>query len=250
MCDEWMSTIELPLTVEDFRKLPRHPAYKYEYLNRRACLVPRAKFYHAMLDLNGSQIDGGTPRNVTTRLIEDGDIPNLEMVFAAAFAAYLPFAALEASRRAQAAQDALLKVRTGGEGPWIRKTSFLAVAQENKLAGAIFITLLPEEDPSGWDSFRWREPPPPDAIDRRLGRPHITWIFVSPMHAGLGIGTALLAASTLELRRMGFMRLASTFMLGNESSMLWHWRNGFRLQAYPGSRRLPIFQFPPARKMV
>jgi hypothetical protein len=26
-------------------------------------------------------------------------------------------------------------------------------------------------------------------------------------------------------------------MLGNESSMLWHWRNGFRLLEHPGSIR-------------
>ena len=250
MCDEWMSTIELPLTVEDFHKLPRHPAYKYEYLNRRVFLVPRAKFYHAMLDLTDKHANEGQPSNFKIRVIEDSDIPDLELVFAAAFAAYLPFSALESSRRTQAAQDALIKVRTGGEGPWIRQTSFLAVDQENKPVGAIFITLLPDTDPSGWDSFRWREPPPPDAIERGLGRPHITWIFVSPMNAGFGTGTALLAASALELRDMGFKSLASTFMLGNESSMLWHWRNGFQLQAYPGSRRLPIFQFPPAKKMV
>jgi hypothetical protein len=34
--------------------------------------------------------------------------------------------------------------------------------------------------------------------------------------------------------------LASTFLLGNESSMLWHWRNGFQLLQYPGSRRRPL----------
>jgi hypothetical protein len=36
---------------------------------------------------------------------------------------------------------------------------------------------------------------------------------------------------------MGFTHLASTFLLGNDSSMLWHWRNGFQLAGYPGSRR-------------
>ena len=33
-------------------------------------------------------------------------------------------------------------------------------------------------------------------------------------------------------------RLASTFLLGNDSSTLWHWRNGFRLQPlYSAMRR-------------
>ena len=63
------------------------------------------------------------------------------------------------------------------------------------------------------------------------------WIFVAPMLAGQGIGTALLRAAVAELRTLGFSRLASTFLLGNHSSMLWHWRMGFRLTAYPFSRR-------------
>ena len=32
--------------------------------------------------------------------------------------------------------------------------------------------------------------------------------------------------------------LASTFLLGNESSTLWHWRAGFRCLPYPGSMRV------------
>ena len=62
-------------------------------------------------------------------------------------------------------------------------------------------------------------------------------MFVSPLDAGRGVGTALLNAAARELLALGYTELASTFLLGNESSMLWHWRNGFRLLQYPGSRR-------------
>ena len=103
--------------------------------------------------------------------------------------------------------------------------------------GAILVTLLPETDPCTWDSFHWKEPPPPDALARHLGRPHLTWIFVSPFYAGQGIGTLLLSAVVKALLDLGYAQLASTFLIGNDSSMLWHWRNGFRLQAYPGSYR-------------
>ena len=41
-------------------------------------------------------------------------------------------------------------------------------------------------------------------------------------------------AGPLEL---GYNELVSSFILGNESSMLWHWRNGFDLLPYSGSRR-------------
>jgi L-amino acid N-acyltransferase YncA len=54
------------------------------------------------------------------------------------------------------------------------------------------------------------------------------------LHAHQGIGTTLLAASVRELLAMRYTQLASTFLLGNESSMLWHWRHGFQLQPFPG----------------
>jgi hypothetical protein len=36
---------------------------------------------------------------------------------------------------------------------------------------------------------------------------------------------------------MGYTQVISSFILGNESSMLWHWRNGFELLPYCGSKR-------------
>ena len=48
----------------------------------------------------------------------------------------------------------------------------------------------------------------------------------------------LLRVESNWLDPAGYKELASTFLLGNESSTLWHWRMGFRLLAYPGSMRL------------
>ena len=59
--------------------------------------------------------------------------------------------------------------------------------------------------------------------------------FVAPLCARYGVGSALLARSVNALREIGYRELASTFLLGNESSTLWHWRNGFRLLSYLGS---------------
>jgi hypothetical protein len=237
MCDEWMSAVQLPITLEQFHQLPRHPAYKYEYLDRQAYLTPRPKFYHALLDLAEPRPSEPTPDTITVRLIEDGDLPELERVFAAAFNNQQPFAGLEDARRHEAARDAIAKVGAGRDGPWIREASFVALEEHRQPVGAIFVTLLPDEDPAEWDSFHWREPPPSDWRERRLGRPHITWIFVSPWQVGQGVGSVLLTAAIPPLQALGYRYLASTFLLGNESSMLWHWRSGFRLQTYPGSRR-------------
>ena len=104
--------------------------------------------------------------------------------------------------------------------------------------GAILVTLLPEGILDNWRCYRWKDPPPSDAVERRLGCPHLTWVFVSPWEERRGVGTALLAASVRVLRELGYSQLASTFLLGNDSSTLWHWRNGFRLQPlYSAMRR-------------
>jgi hypothetical protein len=51
------------------------------------------------------------------------------------------------------------------------------------------------------------------------------------------VGTGLLHAAAAALARLGFTHLTTTFLLGNDSSMLWHWRNGFQLVGHPASRR-------------
>jgi hypothetical protein len=237
MCDEWMPVVQLPITLEQFHQLPRHPAYKYEYLEGRAYLTPRPKFYHALLDLECFGAVAEPPDGITIRPFEERDLSGLEHVFVGAFERQQPYSSLERDVRLQAARQSLQKTRTGSDGPWIRQASFVAIQADQHAIGAIFMTLLPDSDPANWDSFRWHDPPPVDCLERRLGRPHLTWIFVKEWSAGYGTGTALLSAAVVACRELGYMQLASTFLVGNESSMLWHWRNGFELQAYPGSRR-------------
>jgi GNAT superfamily N-acetyltransferase len=240
MCDQWMPGIKLPLTWEQFHQLPQNAAYKYEYFSDAAQLTPRPKHYHALLELKPAA--GARPRVDGDRIricrLKVADIAALELVFAAAFHRAQPFGSLDDTTRQRAAHQCLERTRTGGDGPWIQEASFVAVAgKDRQLAGAIFITLLPAGDPGAWDSYYWSEQPPPRCIERRLGRPHLTWIFVAPLCAGQGLGTALLAAAVQRLRHLGYTELASTFLLGNDSSMLWHWRNGFRLLPHPGSFR-------------
>ena len=64
----------------------------------------------------------------------------------------------------------------------------------------------------------------------------ISTFFLLP---ALGLsGTLLCLAGLNALCALGYPDLASTFSLGNESSTLWHWRNGFELMPYPASPRL------------
>ncbi|HTU21275.1 MAG TPA: hypothetical protein VMG10_24690 [Gemmataceae bacterium] len=240
MCDEWMPRLELPIAFEQFQQLPRNAAYKYEYFDERAWLSPRPRYYHALLEMGpwAERPLEGASRKAKLRPLRAADWEGLVPLFSAAFNRQQPFCGLDGERALAAARKSLEHTHSGGDGPWIEQASFVATnGDAGPEVGAILVTLLPDRDPSGWYSYHWKEPPPPDALARRLGRPHLTWIFVSPFDAGQGVGTLLLSAAVRELLALGYQQLASTFLIGNDSSMLWHWRSGFRLLAYPGSWR-------------
>jgi GNAT superfamily N-acetyltransferase len=240
MCDEWMPTLKLSLSYDEWRQLPRNGAYQYEYINSCAWLTPRPKFYHALLELKPLSdrplaVAGG---DVTVRPLGDEDWPELVSVFSAAFDRQQPFGSLQPDERASAARQSLDFTRNGGDGPLLSAACFTARDMSHDIpVGAILVTLLPDVEPTEWGAFHWKSPPPPDCVEQRQGRPHLTWIFVSPFHTGEGVGTTLLNAAVHGLLTLGFTQLASTFLAGNDSSMLWHWRNGFSLLEYPGSKR-------------
>jgi len=232
MCDHWMPSLTLPLTWEQYQQLPRHAAYRYEYLEGKAYLTPRTRHYHALLPLAPIE----TTSLATLRPALENDFEELAPLFASCFHRIQPYGSLDDGMRLVAAREALERTRTGGDGPWMPGASFIAL-NDGRACGAILVTLLPPGDLCDWSSYHWTTPPPADAVERRLGRPHLTWVFVAPMQAGQGTGTTLLAAAVHALRTMGFTELVTTFMIGNDSSMLWHWRNGFQLLTYPGSGR-------------
>ena len=243
MLDRWFSVIKLPLSWRQFQQLPRNPAYKYEYLEKAAWLSPRPKFYGARLDLRPSE-DGPQSeveaRNEVIRFrhLEDRDWPRLSRLFAASFDRVQPFASLSDRRRLEAARDCLNSTRDGCDGPIIRPACYVAAgAQHGHPVGAVLVTLVPRVNLDDFWSLRWKTPPPPDCIEQRLGHAHLTWIFVGPWFAGYGIGSGLLAHASNSLVKLGYTELLSSFILGNESSALWHWRNGFELLPYSGSRR-------------
>jgi len=236
-----MPVLQLPLTLEQFHQLPRNPAYKYEYLDGKAFLSPRPKHFHARLDLAGFVEEPVELTDASIRPLAEADWPVLERPFRASLSRVQPFASLDDKTLGTAVRECLERTRTGGDGPLLSQASFVALdSPEQTALGAILVTALPGGDPSDWDSYCWSGPAPAGAVELRLAQPHLTWIFVAPLRAGRGIGSALLAACVGKLKMEGYAQLWSTFVSGNDSSTLWHWRNGFRLLPYPGSRRLRL----------
>jgi hypothetical protein len=227
MAETHFRRIELHLPFDEFLRLPRNSAYKYEYFDGRAVLSPRPKCHRAVLDLR--PMTDVEPCDV--RPLPAGEIVEQAELFRAAFNRTQPFASLEDNDALKAARKCLEKTASGGDGPVIESACFQAFDPHfNGPVGIILITLLPAEIIDNWRAHTWKEPPPPDAVERRLGCPHLTWVFVSPWEEHCGVGTALLAASVRSLLDLSYTQLASTFLQGNDSSTLWHWHNGFRLQ--------------------
>jgi GNAT superfamily N-acetyltransferase len=219
-----MPTLELDLTPEEFQQLPRHAAFRYEYRGGKAVLTPRPCHFHAILDLKPSE----TVADAGIEPINEQDFSDLIGLFATAFRGTQPFASLDDRTRQEAARRALDRTRMGGDGVWAPWASYIA-RDDNTTIGAILITLLPDSHALERSKYGWADVAFGNATNHGLGRPHLTWVFVSPLHARQGIGMDLLRHSANSLLRMGYSRLLSTFMAGNESSMLWHWRHGFRL---------------------
>ena len=243
MLDRWFSIIKLPMSGRRFHQLPRNPVYQYEFLDRAAWLTPRPRFYTARLALR-SPVDGPPQQvevvrdQVRFRRLEDRDWPRLSRLFAGSFQRVQPFESLGDRRRLEAARDCLKHTRDGHDGPIIRPACHVAYFEKDHLpVGATLVTLVPPVDLDDPWTFHWKTPPPPDCIERRLGHAHLTWIFVDHRFAGYGIGSALLSHASESLLALGYTELISSFILGNDSSMLWHWRNGFELMPYSGSKR-------------
>jgi GNAT superfamily N-acetyltransferase len=220
--------VELAITIDEFHRLPRNPAYKYEYFGGRAVLTPRPKLFACARDLSPVESDPFEP--VEVRPLPAADARGLAGLFARSLWPTQPYASLD-DDAARAALDATLNRTLAGEdGPLIEAACFRAVGDRREGdVGGVLVTLAPPEVLTVPFAGVWKAPPPADAVEGRLGVPHLTWVFVDPWVSRRGVGSALLAAAVDALRGLGFDALASTFALDNGPSALWHWRHGFRL---------------------
>lgn len=242
--EKWFPFVQLPISREKFRQLPQHPTYRYEYIDGVAWLTARPECYHALLTLQRRDppdwVGGFGRETVTFRPLQESDWARLVGLFAEAFHQTPPFSLISDDERKAAARECLEKTRAGGDGPLIDAACFVArcdTADGERLLGAILVTLTQEGDLERFDDLEWTREAPPDAVERGWGRPHLTWIFTNAWNSRRGMGSALLQYAANALLEIGYRELASTFLLGNESSTLWHWRNGFRLLSCPGSPR-------------
>ncbi|HEY6156895.1 MAG TPA: GNAT family N-acetyltransferase [Gemmatimonadales bacterium] len=229
MLGDWLRSLELPIAFSEFERLPRHPAYKYEYFDGRAVLTPRPRYARALLDLTAFSppATAASLAGAHLRPMEPADWNRLPELLAAAFHNVAPLVTLEPTVRLTVARECVEHTRAGGDGALVDPACCVAVETRGAdcVVGAIVITLITCRDQGVED----------------LQRAHLTWIMVHPWRFSQGLGGALLSSAVTVLRGLGYSDLASTFLVGNDRAVLWHWRRGFRL--VPGAH--PVV--PPLR---
>lgn len=244
---DWYQAVSLPGDLALYERLPRNGDFKYEYFGGNIHVSPRPKVFQAVLPLTPREApkEVDAQDRLTFRPLQERDWPGVTRLFGPAFHQAQPFASLNDEERERAGAALIGNLRAGGEGPIVSPACYVAEtvpsARWNRgvdLVGALLVTLYPNEgEARSWRYHRWAEPPPPDAIERNLGRPHLTWIFVAPLLMGHGAGSAMLAYAVNALLALGYKELDSSFSLGNPRSAMWHWRNGFQLREHLGSLR-------------
>src|SRR5262245_30859201 len=119
MLYNWYRAQQVPLSAEAFVRLPRNPAFRYEYADGFGHLSPRPRTLNAVLDLTAFPDSLSAAEREDIRPLAASDWTAFPGVFAAAFAGTQPFASLDDADVLAAATECLDQTRTGGDGPMI-----------------------------------------------------------------------------------------------------------------------------------
>lgn len=215
--DRSFETIELPISFDEYRRLPRNGSYKYEYLGGIAVLSPRPYTRSARLATDTVlRLDDplGMLRDFAIRPLRDSDEARLSEAFAVAFSEQPPFGMLGDGQLEVAAADAIAETFAGRHGALVRNASHVICNPEGSLFGACLVTIA-------------RDRATIVEVVRR--QPHLTWLFVHPVLRCHGLATQLLAHALRALEGDGWPFLYTTFLVGSHASAMWHWENGFEL---------------------
>ncbi len=216
MSDQLPGPIHRQMTIEEYHDFPRHLGWKYEYYGGKIHVTRREVMVPLILDLPRGRRGGRSEKaarqgsgepvaGLTLRPVEAEDERRLFDLFIAAFSSTIDFAGYPQERFLEEARKCLRRHFGEQRG---RRLPASRVAEHG-------------EQPVG--AFLLRE------FERGV---LLDMAFVDPARQGSGIGTHLLEAAVRELVRGGETRLYSCCFLGNESSLAWHQRRGFREQPH------------------
>ncbi|MGN6369192.1 MAG: GNAT family N-acetyltransferase [Phycisphaerae bacterium] len=207
---DWMRMIEMPMGIEDWRRLPRNAAYKYEYIEGQAQISPEPVSFDVVLrferfrpvvarDLRRS--------DVRVRRLEDRDWEALPGLMARAFVGVAPFATLSGEELEAVAKESIADTRNGCDGESVPSACVVAEDDKDELIGAALVTLR--------------------KVQSGPQVPLLTWTFVDRWERRRGVAEQLLGCVVGACAELGYVQIESVVCSGNHASMIWHWREGF-----------------------
>jgi GNAT superfamily N-acetyltransferase len=202
--------MEFPLSLDQVRRLPRHPDWKYELIAGVALLSPRPRPLGFVRPTDRSAPFSGGP--ALARPVDAAERPGLDALLHAVWADEDPYRSFDPAIRMEELQRQIdqsiswpgMVVTDGGH---VRACAFV-------------------------------QPTSP---------PTLTWLTVAPEARGCGLASAVLAAICSDLSDNGEPLLASHASAANIPSLRWHLTRGFELCRDPlrsfrsgiGSRSAP-----------
>ncbi len=101
----WFRPVRAPMSIASYRRLPRHPAYKFEYWDGQLRITPRWNSHAMFLPLRSPE-EAVVPEleGASIRPLQNSDWDVLPNVLALAFADAPPLSVLRGRRRVWAAR--------------------------------------------------------------------------------------------------------------------------------------------------
>jgi L-amino acid N-acyltransferase YncA len=211
-----MQSRHVPMTEEEYLRLPFEVGWKCEYYDGQAHFTPRDLPVITTLSVTPRAVPphSGTAR-CPLRPAQTADANGLIETYVAAFGATIEYCDYTQAQLESAARRALTDHFAGERGnPLSASRVAVDPQQPDRLMGAALLL-------SGRDSAR------------------LDLLFVHPTWQGRQLATALLADAVNHLHDYGERQLMSRYHIGNEASRRWHQRCGFREE--PDLRRAELY---------
>lgn len=205
---------QIPMSYEEWLRLPYQPGWKYEYVEGCAHITPSHQIAVAQVAV--------TPRAATApctlRPVCTSDEAGLLPVYKQAFADNQAFCDYTEARFHQAARNDLGESFHGHRGPLLA-ASRVAMDASSGTPQCIGAALLSRDSGYG---------------------PVLDLIFVLPAWHRRGVATALASAAINVLVQDGAHTLTSCYQLANVGSQ--HWHQGFGFVELPDLRYAQVYQ--------
>jgi GNAT superfamily N-acetyltransferase len=195
-----MRSLHVPMTWEEWERLPWRFGWKHEYWNGHAHLTPRQDHVHVRFD--GEVWSAQLPKGLRMRPVVHEDARALINAFIEAFEDGVEFCDWPVEKIHEHARGNITDYFAGRRGTLLLKASRLALGRERQVVGAAL-------------------------LNGRDAEPRLDLLMVRPGFRRCGIASTLVGAAVRDLHSQGASVLRSAYCVSNRESALWHQAFGF-----------------------